>query len=72
MNPLTLFLAWRDRRRGAYAMRIAERRRYALIAQIAERRSHKAEWKPMVGMLRQSTNASLAAACGRKWPEARS
>jgi hypothetical protein len=65
-NPLAPFFRWLNGKRAERAMRIAERQRTALMAQIADRKAHRAEWRPMVGMLRQSTNASLAASCGRK------
>lgn len=66
MNPLGPFLAYIARKRSERALRIAERQRTALMAQIADRRQHKREWRPMVGMLRQSTNASLRASVGRR------
>lgn len=68
INPLAPFLAYLARKRSERAMRSAERRRAAIIAQIADRKQHKREWKPLRGLLAHSTNASLAAGCGRKWP----
>lgn len=66
MNPLALFNAWRQRKRAARLVKAAERQRAAIIAQIAERRAHKREFRPMVGMLRQATEASLRASVGRR------
>jgi hypothetical protein len=66
MNPLSLFLAWRDRRRAAYAMRIAERRRAALMAQQQYRKAKHRAFRYLDGELRAATNSSLAASCGRK------
>lgn len=66
MNPLAPFFAYLARKRSERAMRIAERRRQAIMAQIAERRQHKHEWKPLSGLLRESTNASLRASVGRR------
>lgn len=66
MNPLALFNAWLARKRAARLVKAAEHRRAALMAQIADRRAHRQEFRPMVGMLRQATEASLAASCGRK------
>ena len=65
MNPLGPFLAYIARKRSERALRIAERRRAALMAQIAERRAHKREWKPLGGLLRQATEASLRASVRR-------
>lgn len=66
MNPLGPFLAYIARKRSERAVRTAERQRTAIMAQIADRRAHRREWRPMVGMLRQSTNASLRASVGRR------
>lgn len=66
MNLLDLFLAWRARKHAARALRAAEQRRQAIMAQIADRRSHKSEWRPMVGTLRDATNASLRASVGQR------
>jgi len=65
LNPLGPFLAYIARKRSERALRIAERRRAALMAQIAERRAHKREWKPLGGLLRQATEASLRASVRR-------
>ncbi len=65
MNPLALFLIWRDRRRAARALVVAERRRMAIAAQIADRRAHRREWRYLLGELRRATEASLAASSGR-------
>jgi hypothetical protein len=66
MNPLSLFLAWRQRKRAERLLKTAEHQRAALLSQIADRRAHKREFKPMVGMLRQATNASLRASVGQR------
>ena len=66
MNPLGPFLAYIARKRSERAVRIAERRRAALMAQIATRKDAKHEWKPLSGLLRESTNASLRASVGRR------
>lgn len=66
MNPLGPFLVYIARKRSERAMRIAERQRAALMAQIADRRQHRREFRPMFGMLRQATNASLRASVGRR------
>ncbi len=65
-NPLAPFFRWLNGKRAERAMRIAERQRTALMAQIADRKAHRREFRPMVGMLRQSTNASLRASVGRR------
>lgn len=66
MNPLGPFLAYIARKRALRALHASEHRRQALIAQIADRKAHRAEWRPMVGMLRQATEASLRASVGRR------
>lgn len=66
MNPLAMFLAWHARKRAARLIKAAEQQRAAIIAQIADRRAHRREWKPLGGLLRQSTNASLRASVGRR------
>lgn len=66
MSPLAPFIRWLNRKRSERQLRIAERQRQAIIAQIADRRQHKREWKPLGGLLRQSTNASLRASVGRR------
>lgn len=65
-NPLAPFFRWLNGKRSGRAMRIAERRRAALMAQIADRKAHRAEWKPLSGMLQAATNASLRASVGRR------
>lgn len=65
MNPITLWLEWLHRRRCARAIAEAERRRAAIARQIDQRRARKAEWRPMAQLLRDATNASLRASCGR-------
>jgi hypothetical protein len=64
-NPLTLFNAWLARKRAARLVKAAEQQRAAIMAQIAERRARKAEWKPLGGLLRQATEASLRASVRR-------
>jgi hypothetical protein len=66
-NPLAPFLLWLSRKRAERDIAAAERRRAAIAAQIAHRRATKAEWRPMLSDMRQATNASLAASCGRDW-----
>lgn len=66
MNPLVPFFAYIARKRSERALRMAEHRRRAIMDQIADRRSHKREFRPMVGMLRDATNASLMASCGKR------
>lgn len=66
MNPLAPFFAYIARKRAARAMRQAEHRRAALMSQIADRRAHRREFRPMVGLLRQATEASLRASVGRR------
>lgn len=69
MNPLTPFFAFIARKRSERIVRTAERQRSALIEQIADRRAHHREWKPMLNLLRQSTEASLRASVSRHLPK---
>ena len=65
ISPLAPFLEWIRSKRSARAIARAERQRLALMTQIADRRSHHREWKPMLQLLRQSTEASLRASVRR-------
>ena len=66
MNPLSAWFAFLARKRAARLVKAAEQQRAAIIAQIAERRAHKREWKPLGGLVRQATEASLRASVGRR------
>lgn len=66
MNILTAFIAWRERRRAERELIAAERARNALVRQMNERRAAHREWKPLQGLLRQATEASLRASIGRR------
>ncbi len=66
MNPLSAWFAFIARKRAARLVKAAEQQRAAIIAQIAERRARKREFRPMVGMLRQATEASLRASVGQR------
>lgn len=66
MNPLLPFLAYLARKRSGRALAAAERRRLALMAQIANRKAHRREHRPMHGLLREATHASLRASVGRR------
>lgn len=61
MNPLSLYLAWRARRRSARALQAAERRRAAIIAQKEHRKAKHGPFRYLDGDLRQATNDSLRA-----------
>lgn len=67
-SPLAMFLAYRARKKAERRLKAAEHRRSVIMGQIEYRRDHKREFRPMFGMLRETTNASLAASCGREWP----
>ena len=75
MSPLDRFFKRRRQRRLARIAEIAERRRSIIMDQIAARIEDKAEWKPLVGKLQDSTHEALAAECGIEWesvfPDAR-
>lgn len=66
MSPLAPFIRWLNRKRSERQLRIAEHRRSALMAQIAARKGSKHEWRPLDGLLRQATDASLRASVGRR------
>lgn len=66
ISPLAPFIRWLNSKRAERAMRQAEHRRAALMSQIADRRQHRREFRPMVGLLRQATEASLRASVGRR------
>jgi len=67
MNPLTLFIAWRARRKARKALEAAERRRTAIASQIAHRASKHRERAYLFGDLKDATCRSLAASAGREW-----
>lgn len=66
MNPLSLWFAFLARKRAERMVKAAERQRAAIISQIADRQAQRKEWRPMVGMLREATNASRRASVGRR------
>lgn len=66
MNPLAPFLAYIARKRAERQVKAAERKRAAIMAHIADRKAHRREHRPMHGLLREATNASLRASLGRR------
>ncbi|MDE2105692.1 MAG: hypothetical protein KGL39_51165 [Patescibacteria group bacterium] len=58
---LAPFFAYFARIRAERAIRIAERKRSVIMAQIASRKASHKEWKPLAGLLRDATTASLRA-----------
>jgi hypothetical protein len=67
MNPLSWFLAWRERRRLARIAEAAERERAAIIRAREARRQKHMEFRYLDGDLRNATCRALAASVGVKW-----
>jgi hypothetical protein len=61
VNPLTLYFAWKARRRAAKALQMAEHRRKVIEDQIGTRRAGHREWKPLLSDLQRATKDSLRA-----------
>jgi hypothetical protein len=66
MNPLSLFIAWRQRRASERAIRAAEKRRSAIISQQQYRKAKHRAWRYLDSDLMQATHASLRASVGRR------
>lgn len=67
MNPLRLFLEWRDRRRRARLADAAKRECDAILrAKVSRRERHMAH-RFLDGMLMQARCRQLAAECGLDW-----
>lgn len=60
-SPVSLWKAWRTRRKAAKALQLAERRRQAFANQIAARRERHGEFKPLERDLQRATEDSLRA-----------
>lgn len=67
MNPITAFLAWRERRHLARIAEAAERERAAIQRAMAYRAKKHRAWKYLEGDLRNATCRALAAECGIRW-----
>jgi hypothetical protein len=67
MNPLSMFIAWRARRKARKALEAAERQRHAIIAQKANRKAEHRAFRYLDGILIDATCRSLAASSGREW-----
>lgn len=68
MTPFDKFFAWRRRRRLSRIAERAEKRREVLMEQIEYRRVKRKEFRPLYGVLEETTHVALAAECGREWP----
>ena len=61
ISLLSPWLNWLSRRRAKQALLRAERKRAAVTAAIEARRVGHREFRPLFGVLRDATNASLRA-----------
>lgn len=61
MNPLNLWFSWRARKRAEKVIREAEKARWAGIQQMKARKAAHRESKPLLYVIREATNRSLAA-----------
>ncbi|MBN7763835.1 hypothetical protein JYP52_22100 [Nitratireductor aquibiodomus] len=67
MNPLSHWFAWLRAKRTARLVEKAERKRRAALRAKQYRKQKHMAFRYLDGDLRNATNASLAASCGREW-----
>lgn len=62
MSPLATFFTWLRKKQATRAMERAEHKRAVVRAQLAYRKPRHREYKYLIGVMREATNASLEAA----------